>query len=161
MGSKAGGSMHNDSSAAAGTHHAPLTPEHWQDRLRAFKQVNVLKFPKIFQTLFYLLKFRERSYICDRGTNALAWKKAKVFVNDDLFLRMNDYAQGVTGPKDEHYREYEKLGFLQANLQGMTLEAIDEYSVAVGKLYRWIMFAMEIRMEDIRQRREHKRDLRA
>lgn len=43
----------------------------------------------------------------------------------------------------------------------MTLEAIDEYSMAIGKLFRWIMFAIEVRIEDIRQRREHKRDLRA
>ena len=42
----------------------------------------------------------------------------------------------------------------------MNLETIDEYSVAIGKLYRWIMFAMEIRIEDIRARREHKDDLR-
>jgi predicted Holliday junction resolvase-like endonuclease len=42
----------------------------------------------------------------------------------------------------------------------MNLDAIDEYSVAIGKLFRWIMFAMEIRIEDIRQRREHKEDLR-
>ena len=42
----------------------------------------------------------------------------------------------------------------------MSLEAIDEYSVAIGKLYRWIMFSIEIRTEDIRQRREHKEDLR-
>jgi len=91
----------------------------------------------------------------------LSWKKAKIFVNDDLFSRMNDYSQAVIGAKDEPFREYEKLGFLQANLQGLTLESVDEFSVAIGKLYRWILFAMEIRMEDIRQRREHKRDLRA
>jgi len=42
----------------------------------------------------------------------------------------------------------------------MNLEAIDEYSAAIGKLYRWILFAMEIRIEDITQRREHKEDLR-
>lgn len=42
----------------------------------------------------------------------------------------------------------------------MNPDTIDEYSVALGKLFRWIMFAMEIRMEDIRQRREHKEDLR-
>jgi len=90
----------------------------------------------------------------------LSWKKAKVFVNDDLFLRMNDYSQSVIGSKDDHFREYEKLKFLQKNLTGLSLEAIDEYSVAIGKLYRWILFAMEIRIEDIRQRREHKDDLR-
>jgi hypothetical protein len=73
MGSRAGGaSATNDGSA--GGHHVPLTPEFWQEKLRGFKTVFVLKFPKIIQTLFYLLKFRERSYICERGTNGLSWK---------------------------------------------------------------------------------------
>jgi hypothetical protein len=40
------------------------------------------------------------------------------------------------------------------------MESIDDYSVAIGKLYRWVLFAMEVRIEDIRQRREHKDDLR-
>jgi hypothetical protein len=88
----------------------------WQEKLRGFKSVFVLKFPKIVQTLFYLLKFRERSYICDRGTNKLSWKKAKVFINDDLFIRMNEYTQSAAGSKDEYFREYEKLKFLQHNL---------------------------------------------
>lgn len=73
---------------------------------------------------------------------------------------MNEYCQSVIGAKDEHFREYEKLKFLQKNLHGFSIEAIDEYSIAIGKLFRWVMFAMEIRIEDIRQRREHKDDLR-
>lgn len=73
---------------------------------------------------------------------------------------MNEYSTSVIGPKDDYFREYEKLKFLQKNLAGFKLEDVDEYSVAIGKLYRWILFAMEIRIEDIRQRREHKEDLR-
>jgi hypothetical protein len=112
VGSRAGGSSAvND--GAGGTHHTPLTPELWQEKLRGFKTVFVLKFPKIIQTLFYLLRFRERSFICERGTNCLSWKKAKVFINDDIFSRMNDYSVNVIGAKDEHFREYEKLKFLQ------------------------------------------------
>ena len=40
------------------------------------------------------------------------------------------------------------------------MDSIDEYSVAIGKLYRWVMFAMEFRIENIRKRREEKDDLR-
>jgi len=90
MGSRAGGSAVNDNSG--GGQHVPLTPEMWQEKLRAFKSVFVLRFPKIIQTLFYLLRYRERSYICDRGTNCLSWKKAKIFINDDLFLKMNEFS---------------------------------------------------------------------
>lgn len=155
VGSRAGGSSAVNE-AGGQPHHTPLTPELWQEKLMGFKSVFVLKYPKIIQTLFYLLKYKQRDVLCHRGTNALSWKKAKIFVNSDLFERMNDYQNTVIGPKDDFFREYEKLRFLQQNLQGVNLEQLDEYSVALGKLYRWIMFAMEIRMEDIRQRREHK-----
>ena len=73
---------------------------------------------------------------------------------------MSEYSQRVIGYNDEMFREYEKLRFLQKNLHGLKLEDIDEYSAAIGKLYRWIMFAMEVRIEDIRQRRETKDDQR-
>lgn len=81
-------------------------------------------------------------------------------MNDDLFVKMNEYQTNVIGPKEDHYREYEKLRFLQKNLLDINIDKVDEYSVAIGKLLRWILFAMEIRIEDIRQRREHKDDLR-
>lgn len=46
-GSKAGGSMKDDGTTGGG-HHTPLTPEHWQERIRGFRNVFVLKFSKIF-----------------------------------------------------------------------------------------------------------------
>lgn len=156
MGSQA--SMHDDRSTA-GTHHTPLIPEQWQDKIRDFRNIFVIKYPRIIQTLFYLLKFRERDYICERGTNKLSWKKAKVYINDDLFAKMGEY--WPYGPKDEDFREYERLRFIQTNLKGIHEDAVDEYSVALGKLYRWLQFAIDIRLEDIRQRREHKKELRA
>lgn len=156
MGSQA--SMHDDRSTA-GTHHTPLIPEQWQDKMRDFRSIFVIKYPRIIQTLFYLLRFRERDYICEKGTNKLSWKKAKVFINDDLFAKMGEY--WAYGPKDEEFKEYEKLQFIQNNLKGIQEDAVDEYSVALGKLYRWVVFAIDIRIEDIRQRRENKKELRA
>lgn len=82
-----------------------------------------------------------------------------MFINDDLFAKMGEY--WAYGPKDEEFKEYEKLQFLQTNLKGIQEDAVDEYSVALGKLHRWVVFAIDIRVEDIRQRREHKKELRA
>jgi len=65
------------------------------------------------------------------------------------------------GPKDEEFREYERLKFIQNNIRGIHEDAVDEYSAALGKLYRWLLFAIDIRLEDIRLRREHKKELRA
>jgi hypothetical protein len=127
--------------------------------MRDFRSIFVIKFPRIIQTLFYLLRFRERDYICEKGTNKLSWKKAKVFISDDLFAKMGEY--WAYGPKDEEFKEYEKLMFIQNNLKGIAEDTVDEYSVALGKLHRWVLFAIDIRIQDIRQRRESKKELRA
>lgn len=34
-------------------------------------------------------------------------------------------------------------------------EQVDEYSVALGKLFRWLQAAIDLREEDVMQRREH------
>ena len=57
------------------------------------------------------------------------------------------------GPKDESYREYEKLAFIKENLKGYVVEEVDSYSVAVGQLLRWVLLAIETRTDDIRIRR--------
>jgi hypothetical protein len=87
------------------------------------------------------------------------WKKSKVFLNDDLFTKMGDY--WPSGPKEDAYKEYERLKFIQNNLAGISEEAVDEYSVALGKLLRWIHLAVELRITDIRTRREEKARFRA
>ena len=46
--------------------------------------------PRVFQTIFYLLKY-EREDICERDTNKLEWKKAKLILNDDFFKRLGEY----------------------------------------------------------------------
>lgn len=118
----------------------------------------MVKFGRIFQGLFYLLKFRERSQLCEPGTNKLGWKKAKKFVSEELFGKMGDY--WPIGPKEENYKEYEKLQFIKDNLEGIKEEEVDEYSVALGKLYRWVLLALEVRYEDVKLRRANKARLR-
>jgi len=74
--------------------------------------------------------------------------------NDDMFLKMSEY--WPFGPKEDKYRDYEKLKFIKQNLEGITEEQVDEYSVALGKLYRWIHLAIEFRIEDVKIRRKQK-----
>jgi hypothetical protein len=50
-----------------------------------------MKFPRIFQSLFYLLKYQARQTICERDTNKLQWKKTKLLLNDEMFARVGDY----------------------------------------------------------------------
>jgi hypothetical protein len=61
------------------------------------------------------------------------------------------------GPKEDSYKEYEKFAFIQKNIEGITEEAVDEYSVALGKLYRWMLLAIETRIENVKIRRALKK----
>jgi len=150
MGSHKDGSNRDDRSVSGGQYF-PLVPEQWKEKVRDFKKLYVIKYPRIFQACFYFLKFRDRTFLCDRDTNKLNWKKCKSYINDDFFAKLGDY--WPIGPKEDNYKEYEKLLFIQNNLNGISEEEVDEYSVALGKLFRWVKLALMVRIEDVKVRR--------
>ena len=49
-----------------------------------------MKFPRVLQTLFYLLKYK-REEVCERDTNKLDFKKIKPLIDEELFERMSNY----------------------------------------------------------------------
>jgi hypothetical protein len=58
MGSnKDGGSVHDGGSVIGGGVYTPLVPEQWKEKIRDFRNLYVIKFPRILQALFYILKF--------------------------------------------------------------------------------------------------------
>ena len=63
------------------------------------------------------------------------------------------------GPKTGEYKEYEKLFFIQSNVEDYTDEQVDEYCVTVGALFKWLNMAIDIRIEDVRTRRARVRKL--
>jgi|APCry1669189034_1035192.scaffolds.fasta_scaffold95893_1 hypothetical protein len=75
-----------------------------------------------------------------------------------MFVRLGDY--WPIGLKDDTYREYEKLRFIKTNIDHYVEEQVDEYSAALGKLLRWIKFAITARIEDVKNRRAIKKRLR-
>ena len=99
-----------------------------------------MKYAKILQCLFYLLRYKNREEICERGTNKISWKKAKLEVTLELFEKMGDY--WPPGAKEEEYKEYQKLLFIQNSLEAFTEEQVDDYSIALGKLFRWLNLAI-------------------
>ena len=76
------------------------------------------------------------------------WKKTKAFLNDDFFSKLGDYYP--IGPKEDAFKEYEKIKFVQKNLEGVNEEQLEEYSVALLKLYKWLLLAIEVRIEDVK-----------
>ena len=102
--SKGGAGGGDDVSGAGALPYFPLAPEQWKESVIALRQLSVMKYQKVLQCLFYLLKYQDREAICERGTNKLSWKKAKNLLTDDLLSKMAEY--WPPGPKEEEYREY-------------------------------------------------------
>jgi len=148
-----------NSQAAAqneGPSYQALQPEQWKEKIKEFTEYTVIKMPRVWQALFYLLKHK-REDLCERDTNKLLWKKAKEFVVDDLFRMIGEYEP--FGPKEEEFKAYQTINFIERILEGIDPEAVDDYSVALGKLYRWLLLAIETRKEDVQARKEKKEKL--
>lgn len=138
----------------------PLIPEQWLARCQEFKKLHIVKYQRIWQSLIYLLKFHEQGVVCEKDTNKLSWKTTSKLIDpfnaETIFSKIGSY--WPFGAKDEEFKEYQKLCFVRDNLDGMgvTDEIVMEYSVALGKLYQWIQHALELRIGDVVQRRNHK-----
>lgn len=57
------------------------------------------------------------------------------------------------GPKEDEYKEYQKIHFIRENINDINEEAVDEYSVTVGRICRWLLLSIELRIEDVKLRR--------
>lgn len=134
MGSHA--SARDDKSQAGGGQYYPLVPEQWKEKIFEFRNLSVIKYARIWQAVFYMLQYRERQFVCERDTNCLNWKRAKSYLNDDFFAKIGDY--WPIGSKESSFKEYEKIKFIQKNLEGINEDELDDYSVALGKLYKWL-----------------------
>mmetsp|Transcript_19643 Transcript_19643/g.26562 ORF Transcript_19643/g.26562 Transcript_19643/m.26562 type:complete len:253 (+) Transcript_19643:1413-2171(+) len=128
-----------------------LAPEYWKQPFLDMKELHVLKMPRVLQCLFYMLSY-EREAICERDTNKLDFKKAKNLISEDLFERMSKLAP--LGQREEGFKEYQKLSFLKKMIESIEEEKVDEYSVILGRIHRWVTQALELRVEDVRNRRD-------
>lgn len=69
----------------------------------------------------------------------------------DLFAALSEY--WPLGPKDEEYTEYQKLKYIRESLEYINNEQVEEFSICLGKLLKWIELALELRIEDVTARR--------
>jgi len=85
-------------------HHHNQGPEHeFKHRLLTLKHFKVVKFLRVFQSLFYLLKYK-REDLCWPHTNKLWWLEAKNFLDEEFISRLAHYR--CLGPKDDDYTKY-------------------------------------------------------
>lgn len=131
--------------------YVPLVPEHWKQPFLDLKDLNIMKMPRVLQALFYTLRYT-REEICERDTNKLDFKRAKTLINEDLFERMAKYMP--FGQREDEYKEYQKLSFLKKTIESVEEEKVDEYSVILGRIHRWVTQALDLRVEDVRNRRD-------
>ena len=135
----------------------PLIPEFWKEKAMEFGKLYVVRFPRILQSLYYLLG-NTREDICDTDTNKLSWKLARTQMmsgdKDSIYFKMNEY--WPLGPKEAEHKEYQKLKFIQANIDQINEEEVDEYSMVLGKIFRWLLMALELRIEDVTNRKKGK-----
>ena len=129
----------------------PMAPEQWRGGLLDLREYHVIKFGRVLQSLFYLLKY-DREMICEPETNKLDFKLAKRQIHGELFRRMGEFTP--FGPKDDEFKEYQKLSFLKRNLEGIDEEKVEEYSVVLVKLLRWLNYAIELTCDDVVDRRD-------
>ena len=123
--------------------------EKWKKDIFELKNYRVIKMPRIFQAMFYLLKY-SREEIWEENTNMLEWKKAKNLINDELFKKINEY--NPIGPKTEEYKKYQKMSFISKLVEEVSQEEVDNYSLALGEILKFIKLAIAIRKNDVASR---------
>jgi len=77
-----------------------------------------------------------RDQICERGTNALDFKLAKEMINESLFQKMGNYQP--VGARDGEFKDYQKISFLKNNIKDLDEEKVEEFSMVLGKVLKWI-----------------------
>ena len=99
-----------------------MAPEAWKQPFCDFRDLSIMKMPRVLQTLFYLLKYK-REEICERDTNKLDFKSIKPLINEDLFDRMSNYKP--IGPNESEFEVYQQLDFLTKNIDTVVEEDVD------------------------------------
>jgi hypothetical protein len=110
----------------------PIAPEQWKEAVLQLRNYNVIKFPRVLQSVLYLLGFK-REDICEDGTNKLCFKKVRTIIGDETFYqKMAEYK--YAGSKTGDFRAYEKVAFLKKNLD-VEEEQLESYSQTMFKLW--------------------------
>lgn len=92
--------------------------------------------------------------MCEAGSNKLKWKLAKKVVSptSNLWELMNDYE--AVGQKEDEYKEYQSINFIERNIENYYVEDADAYQAAVvGRVMRWVQAAVKLRRADIVRRK--------
>eukprot|EP00742_Colponemidia_sp_Colp-10_P004074 GILJ01004347.1.p1 GENE.GILJ01004347.1~~GILJ01004347.1.p1 ORF type:complete len:572 (-),score=147.36 GILJ01004347.1:176-1870(-) len=121
--------------------------------LRTYK---VIKHPRVFQVAFYLLGFEKNSIVQKESSN-LDWNKARMLLNEKFFTTLQEYTP--LGPK-KGIKPYAKIDKLVNHLKDISQEEVDQYSIALGSLYRWLSLSLNVRQQDVHLRKQQAEEAR-
>lgn len=102
--------------------------------------------------MFYLLEFN-KDHVVEEGTQKFDWKTAKKEMNENFIEKMLSFK--VTGPKPQQFAPYQTLNFIERNIGEIDPQKVDDYNLALGKLFRWLKIAIDSRKADIIRRKAH------
>jgi hypothetical protein len=129
-----------------------LSNDFFKQGFYIFAQSTVIKFPRIWQSLFYLLAL-DKEQLCEPETNKLKWKHAKAQLEPKARLLQKILEYEAQGPKSEVYADYQTINFVEKNLDGLHQEDVDSYSSAImGRLLKWLLGAVKLRKQDVTRR---------
>lgn len=102
------------------------------------------------QALFYLLQY-DKAGIVEEGTQKFFWKTARDKIDDAFLNKMKNYQ--IMGEKTGEYKPYQTINFIEKLIAEITPEAVDLFDMTAGRLFRWLLLALENRKADIVRRK--------
>ena len=118
--------------------------------LYEFGHYKIVKYVKVFQIAFYLHKI-DRDEIVEPKTNLINWKKSKKFL-DSNFKELV-HSLHPRGPKPYKPPVYSKTLKLEKDLLGISFEDVQNYSLSLSLLHRFLELYFKIRVLDVAFRR--------
>ena len=119
--------------------------------LMKFKKFRVVKYSRVFQLAFYLAGV-EKDKVVEPGTNMILWKKGRELLNEDF----ENFIKNLNpmGGKSKKPEAYSRTIRLEKDLQRIPFEEVQNFSVSLGFLYKFLDFYIKTRIADVIFRRK-------
>lgn len=99
-----------------------------------------MRLENLFKSIFYFLGYKMEQ-ICIPGTQKLFWKTARKCWNDELVGKMRTFR--YQDSKDEEFRPYQTLNYIERNINDLSPEYICNYNHALGLVHKWMGMVIE------------------
>lgn len=119
-------------------------------RLEEVKEYKVVKYGRFLQGLMYLLGY-PKDKVVEPGTQKFFWKTAKTLLDEEFVEKL--IAFETIGPKQDAFEKYQQLNFIERNIAGIVPAEVEEFNMVLGRLYKWLLTAIENRKLNIVRRR--------